>query len=102
MSIIAGIAASASSTGVTAIRAASGDFRLPIGDAVSDGIDFITAAFRPVFDVIRAIFGGMYDGLDVVLSSPPFWAIIIVIAALGYFARGWLFALGSAVGRDLP
>jgi glycine betaine/proline transport system substrate-binding protein len=74
------------------------DFRLPLGDWAEAVVQFITDVFHPVFDVIRAIFGGFYDALDWVLVTPPFWLIIVLVVALGYWARGWLFAAGTAVG----
>ena len=74
------------------------DFRIPLGDWAEAVVQFITDVFHPVFDVIRAIFGGFYDALDWVLVTPPFWLIIVLVVALGYWARGWLFAAGTAVG----
>ncbi|MGG7509324.1 ABC transporter permease [Plantibacter sp. YIM 135249] len=72
--------------------------RPPIGTWVEGFVDFITEFFRPVFDVIRAVFQGLYTGIDTVLTSPPFWAIIIIAVAIGWFVRGWIFGVGTAVG----
>ncbi|WP_372338107.1 ABC transporter permease [Microbacterium sp. MPKO10] len=74
------------------------DFRLPLGDWVEAFSDFVTHTFSVVFDVIAAIFGGFYDGVDWVLATPPFWVIMIVIVVIGFFARGWVFAVGTAAG----
>ncbi|MBT2517210.1 proline/glycine betaine ABC transporter permease [Streptomyces sp. ISL-90] len=74
------------------------DFRLPLGQLVEDAIDFVTEAFGGLFDVIRIVFAGLYDTVDLVLSTPPFWVVIVAIAALGYFARGWVLAAGSTLG----
>ncbi|WP_051147398.1 ABC transporter permease [Glaciibacter superstes] len=74
------------------------DFRIPIGEWGEAFVEFITEFFSPVFDVIRAVFGGFYEGVDWVLVTPPFWVIIVLITALGFWARGWLFAVGTAVG----
>lgn len=74
------------------------DLRLPIGDWAEDVIDVITDVFQPLFDVIRAIFLGLYDGVDWVLSTPPFWAIIIVAAGLAFVVKGWKLAVGSILG----
>jgi ABC-type proline/glycine betaine transport system permease subunit len=73
-------------------------FRIPLGTWVEAIVDFITNTFQGVFDVIRTVFGGFYEGLDWILGTPPFWVVIIVIVALGVYARGWLFGAGTAVG----
>ncbi|KQQ08100.1 ABC transporter permease/substrate binding protein [Rathayibacter sp. Leaf296] len=72
--------------------------RLPLGDAVESGIDALTAVFQPVFDLIRTVFGALYTGVDAVLATPPFWVIIAFLAVLAYAARGWVLAIGTAVG----
>ena len=61
------------------------DFRLPLGQFVEDAIDFVTEAFGGLFAVIRTVFAGLYDAVDLVLSTPPFWIVIVAVAALGYF-----------------
>ncbi|MET3768692.1 ABC-type proline/glycine betaine transport system permease subunit [Marisediminicola sp. UYEF4] len=74
------------------------DFRLPLGDIVSDGIDVLTESLRPLFDLIRLVLVSLYEAVEFVLLSPPFWAIIIIAAALAYFVKGWKFAVGTIVG----
>ena len=74
------------------------DFRLPLGDIVSDGIDVLTESLRPLFDLIRLVLVSLYEAVEFVLLSPPFWVIIIIAAALAYFVKGWKFAVGTIVG----
>jgi glycine betaine/proline transport system substrate-binding protein len=74
------------------------DFRLPLGDWAEAFVQFITDVFQPVFDVLRAVFGGFYEGVDWALVTPPFWVIIVLVVALGYWTRGWIFGLGTAIG----
>ncbi|QPZ37847.1 ABC transporter permease subunit [Paramicrobacterium chengjingii] len=74
------------------------DFRLPLGSWIEDFSDFITDKLSLLFDIIAAIFGGFYEGVDWLFATPPFWVIVIVLVVLGFFARGWLFAVGTAVG----
>ncbi|MEO6309179.1 MAG: glycine betaine ABC transporter substrate-binding protein [Leifsonia sp.] len=74
------------------------DIRLPIGTGAEAFVQFITAVFQPVFNVISSIFGGFYEGVDMLLQAPPFWVLVVLIAALGVWARGWLFGAGAAVG----
>jgi ABC-type proline/glycine betaine transport system permease subunit len=73
-------------------------FRIPLGDWVEAIVEFITNTFQGVFDVIRTVFGGFYDALDWVLTSPPFWIVIILVVALGIYARGWVFGVGAGLG----
>lgn len=72
--------------------------RIPLGDWVDGFVDWLTTSAKGLFRFIRSMVGGLYDGLDVALSAPPFWAIILVIAALAWLAKGWKLALGTAIG----
>jgi ABC-type proline/glycine betaine transport system permease subunit len=74
------------------------EFRIPLGESAENVVDFITDVFGGFFAVLRAIFAALYDAVDLVLATPPFWAVIVVAVALAFFVRGWKFALGSAVG----
>jgi ABC-type proline/glycine betaine transport system permease subunit len=74
------------------------DFRIPLGSWVEGIIDFITDTFGFLFDFVATVVSGAYDIVDAVFSTPPFWAVIIVLAVLGFAARGWKFALGTVVG----
>jgi glycine betaine/proline transport system substrate-binding protein len=76
-------------------------FRLPLGDVVEAGIDALTVTFGWFFSFVRVLFQGMYDSVEFVLLTPPFWIIIIVAAVIGALARGPLFGLGTAVGFTL-
>ncbi|MET1019688.1 MAG: ABC transporter permease subunit [Microterricola sp.] len=71
---------------------------IPLGQWVESFIEFLTSSLGWFFDGLRTAFGGLYDLVDLLLSSPPFWVIIAVIALLGLVLRGWLFAAGSAIG----
>lgn len=73
-------------------------FRLPLGEWVETGVDWVIDNLGLLFDVIRNLFGGLYDGAEWLFASPPFWAIIVVLAALSWYLRGWRFGIGVAVG----
>jgi len=72
--------------------------RIPLGDWVETFINWVIDVLGGFFDVVSTIFSGFYDGVDWVLSTPPFWLIIIVIAAIGWLAKGWKLAVGSIIG----
>jgi len=78
-----------------------GFFRLPLGEWVSVAVKWVTENLQILFDVIRTVFGGLYDGAEWLLATPPFWVIIIVLAALSWWLRGWKFGIGVAVGLAL-
>ena len=73
-------------------------FRLPLGEWVSVAVKWVTENLGFLFDFVRGIFGGLYDAADWLFATPPFWAMIIVIAGLAWRLRGWKFGAGVAVG----
>ncbi|RXZ49465.1 proline/glycine betaine ABC transporter permease [Agromyces fucosus] len=74
------------------------DIRLPLGDWADAVIHFITDVFGGFFAVVRSVFAGFYDLVDVVLQTPPFWVVILALAAIAWFAKGWKLATGTALG----
>jgi glycine betaine/proline transport system substrate-binding protein len=74
------------------------DFRLPLGDWADAVIHFITDVFGGFFTIVRSIFAGFYDLVDFALQTPPFWAVILVLAAIAWLAKGWKLAVGTALG----
>ena len=77
------------------------DFRIPLGTWVEDIIDFITDTFGFLLDFVATVVSGAYEIVDAVFSTPPFWAVIVVLALLGFAARGWKFAVGTVIGLAL-
>ena len=73
-------------------------FRIPLGDWIEVGLDWVTEVFGPVFDAIKVLFRGAYDGLEWILLSPPFWAVLIILAGLAWLSRGWKLGVSTAVG----
>jgi glycine betaine/proline transport system substrate-binding protein len=74
------------------------DFRLPLGTWADALIDFITDVFGGFFTIVRGVFAGFYDLVDFALQTPPFWVVILVLAAIAWLAKGWKLALGTALG----
>lgn len=73
-------------------------FRIPVGKWAEKALDWIVANLDALFDVINAFFQNFFDGLSWILTEPPFWAVIVVLAALAFLAKGWKLALGSVIG----
>ncbi|MGH3654800.1 ABC transporter permease [Glutamicibacter sp.] len=74
------------------------NFRIPLGEVSEDGIDWIIANLDGFFSVLRTIFIEMYDAIYLVLSTPGFAVVAILIGLIALLARGWQFMLGSVVG----
>ncbi len=77
------------------------NLRIPLGDWVEAFVDFLGEVLGWLFDGIRTVLGTIYDGLDWVLTTPPFWAVILVFAALAWWVKGWKLAVGTAAGLFL-
>ena len=77
---------------------ASDPFRIPVGDWAESALDWVIENLAGFFNVIKAVFQTAYDGLAWVLITPPFWAVIIVLVALAFWAKGVKLAIGSAIG----
>lgn len=73
-------------------------FRIPVGKWAQTALDWIIDNLGAFFDGLKAFFAQFYNGLDWVLSTPPFWAVIIVLAALAFWLKGWKLSLGTIVG----
>lgn len=72
--------------------------RIPLGDWVETVVDWVTATFDPIFDAIKTFFEACYDGLEWVLTFPPFIVVALVLAALAFWAKGWKLGLGTFAG----
>ncbi|MHB1065181.1 MAG: ABC transporter permease [Georgenia sp.] len=73
-------------------------FRIPLGDWAESFVEWLTNSFAGFFDVLRAILEAGFDGANLILSSPPFWIVAIVLAVLAYWAKGKRLAVASLVG----
>ncbi|WP_353987970.1 ABC transporter permease [Ruicaihuangia caeni] len=74
------------------------DLRIPLGEWVETIVRGIIAAVPGIFDGIRTGFLAFYEGLDWLLTTPPFWVVIAVFVLIALAVKGWKFALGTAVG----
>jgi ABC-type proline/glycine betaine transport system permease subunit len=74
------------------------DLRLPLGDWVEAGVDWITANLAILFDFVKSIITGIYDAIEYVLIEPPELVLILVLAAIAFVVRGWKMAVGTILG----
>lgn len=73
-------------------------FRIPLGEWAEAAVDFLGDAFGWLFDLIATVLKSVYGGLEWLLSAPPFWIVVVLLAALAYAVRGAKLALGTAIG----
>ncbi|MDQ6754493.1 MAG: ABC transporter permease subunit [Actinomycetota bacterium] len=76
-------------------------FRIPLGTWVDAALTWIIASSGDFFNVIRSIFLAAFNGLSWLLSAPPFWAVIVILALLAFLAKGWKMGLGTVLGFGL-
>jgi glycine betaine/proline transport system substrate-binding protein len=74
------------------------DFRIPLGKWVSTFVDWLTSTLKGFFDVLSTIISTFYEAIEFVVATPPFWAVIIAITIIAWFAKGWKLALGTLIG----
>lgn len=77
------------------------DFRIPLGTWVEVFVDWLTDWAQPFFDVLRSVFLGAYDLVNLVFQAPPFWIVILAVAVLAFAAKGWKLAVGVILGFTL-
>ncbi|MFI6014382.1 ABC transporter permease/substrate binding protein [Streptomyces sp. NPDC051243] len=62
--------------------------RLPLGDWVDSGVDWLVAHMGWLFDAIKALVEGMYDGVNAVLTAPEPLLLAGILAVLAWWLRG--------------
>ncbi|WAC57120.1 ABC transporter permease [Gordonia sp. SL306] len=76
--------------------------RIHLGDAVESAFDWFTEHASWLFDAIKTVIDGFYDALYNVLSSPPYYVMIVILAVLALLAgglrKGWPLAVFTVIG----
>src|SRR3712207_769733 len=75
--------------------------RLPLGDLVDRFIFWLLDAVPWFFDGVSAVMTALVDGITAVLTAPPAVVWVVLLALLGFLARGWRLALYAAVAFAL-
>ncbi|WMJ89785.1 ABC transporter permease [Anaerocolumna sp. MB42-C2] len=73
-------------------------YRIPIGDVVEKGVDWMTANFAPFFDGMKAAIEAVINGFEFVYTGIPFVVMLMLIVILAYFAAGKKTAIFSFFG----
>ncbi|MGK3952031.1 ABC transporter permease [Microbacterium sp. I2] len=70
-------------------------FRIPVGDWIETGVDWLRDNLDGLFDVITVVVRFLVDGLTDVLVATPMPLMIAVFALIGWLLRSWQMALGT-------
>ncbi len=62
--------------------------RLPLGDWVDTGVDWLLAHMSWLFDAIKTVVEGMYDGINAVLTAPQPLLLAGILAVIAWWLRG--------------
>ncbi|MGW3019386.1 ABC transporter permease/substrate binding protein [Streptomyces longwoodensis] len=75
--------------------------RLHLGDWVDSGVDWLVAHLSWLFDAVKAVVEGLYDGIDAVLTAPQPLLLAGILAVLAWWLRGLVAGVLSFVGFAL-
>lgn len=73
-------------------------YRIPIGQFVSSGVDWLLKHYGHLFDAFSAGVNSFIDLFKSGLLILPWWLFILVIAVLAWRVKGWRLAIGSTLG----
>ncbi len=72
--------------------------RIPIGDWVASGIDWLTINADGFFDFLKVVMSFLVDGLSDLLIAVPWFIMVGLLALAGWVLRSARFAILSLVG----
>jgi glycine betaine/proline transport system permease protein len=73
------------------------DFRIPVGEWISTGVDWIKTNLDGLLDVIAFVMRWLVETLTDVLVETPIPVAILVAALIGWLLRSWQLAVGTVV-----
>lgn len=76
-------------------------YRLPLGQWVNQGVDWLLSHFGSAFDAFTASVTTVTVLLRNGLGLLPWYIIILIFALLAWRAKGWRLALGTSLGLFL-
>jgi glycine betaine/proline transport system substrate-binding protein len=72
--------------------------RIPLGDWVNDTVDWLLSHASWLFDFLKTVFTGTYDGINAVLQAPEPLLLAGIFAVLAFWLRGTLAGVLTFVG----
>ncbi|HEX5597160.1 MAG TPA: ABC transporter permease subunit [Micromonosporaceae bacterium] len=71
---------------------------IEIGRGFETAVDWARTNLRPVFNGIASLVDSLVEPLADLLTAPPAIVVVLLLAGLGWWLRGWKFGLGTALG----
>ncbi|WP_225822061.1 ABC transporter permease/substrate binding protein [Streptomyces naphthomycinicus] len=75
--------------------------RIHLGDWVDSGVDWLVGHLSWLFDAVKAVMEGMYDGIDAVLAAPEPLLMAGILAVAAWWLRGLLAGVLAFAGFAL-
>ncbi|CAL9377639.1 hypothetical protein SUDANB58_00987 [Streptomyces sp. enrichment culture] len=72
--------------------------RIPLGDWVNDAVDWLLAHVSWLFDFLKSLFTGAYEGINAVLQAPEPLLLAGIFAVLAFWLRGTLAGVLAFAG----
>ncbi|GAA3780682.1 ABC transporter permease/substrate binding protein [Streptomyces coacervatus] len=72
--------------------------RIPLGDWVNSTVDWLLGHMSWLFDFLKTVFSGTYDGVSAVLQAPEPLLLAGIFAVLAFWLRGTLAGVLTFVG----
>ncbi|MFI9173467.1 ABC transporter permease/substrate binding protein [Streptomyces lincolnensis] len=72
--------------------------RIPLGDWVNDTVDWLLTNLTWLFDFLKSVFTGTFDGIDAVLQAPEPLLLAGIFAVVAFWLRGTAAGLLTFVG----
>ncbi len=72
--------------------------KLPLEQWTKSFVNYITGNFRGAFNLLRETIDAFVGGLEAVLSAPPEFVMIAILAAIALFVAGWRMAVFTVLG----
>ena len=76
-------------------------YRIPLGEWVASGVSWLEVNDHGLFDTIGSIIDASTAGIENGLMAIPFWLLAAIFIGIGFWRRGWKFALFCAASLGL-
>ncbi|KIP53476.1 ABC transporter permease [Leucobacter komagatae] len=73
------------------------NYRIPVGDWVSTGLDWFNDTFDWLLSLITTVIKFLVDGLSDALIAVPYPVLILALALVAWLLRSWQLAVGTAI-----